>query len=211
MEQNKTNIVIGIIAVAVLLLSLVAVFKEQKVVVNLPASSLGATSRVAGTVSDYTSLFNNFTGQIEVDGASLLTGTTTVTQSVDGIVVGGTVTSVSTTSVKYVYTNTTGPKACSSGSPSYVRQLKSGTFAPSVNLAVGTSTASGAVTLSLLATTTTATSSSQFLTLTERRFLLDNNDQLVVQIADSQANTSSSTYYSNLNYELGIYCQDASI
>ena len=140
-----------------------------------------------------------------------VTGTSTVTQSIDGIMVGGKVSSVGTTSVNFLYTNTTGPKSCSTGSPSYVRQLKIGTFAPSLNIAVGTTTSSGTVLLSILATTTTATSSSQYLTLTERRFLLDNNDQIALQLADSQANTSSSTYYGNLSYEVGIFCQDASI
>ena len=84
--------------------------------------SLGAINRSSTTISNPHTFQEGITvsvppaggASLTVDGASTLTGTTTITQSVDGLVVGGTFSTAATGTVRTFYTNSTGPKFCDS-------------------------------------------------------------------------------------------------
>jgi len=92
----------------------------------------------------------------EVRGTTLtITATSSVNQSVDGMVVGGTISTAATGTVVTVYTNSTGPKVCDA-STGYLFVNNNGSFAPSLIWSLGTSTTAVAST-NLIASSTVAT------------------------------------------------------
>lgn len=146
---------------------------------------------------------------LTVDGATTLTGTTTITQSVDGLVVGGTISTAATGTVRTVYTNTTGPKMCDGGT-GYLYVKNNGSFAPSLVWSLGTSTSAVAST-NLVASTTIATTTTTVLATANSKFLLAQSDVLTAIIGDITNTSASSTYFSNWSAEAGVWCQDISI
>src|SRR3990167_2213369 len=65
---------------------------------------------VVGGVTNFDSL--ELSENLTVTASSTFTGTTTVVRSLDGLVVGGTISTAATGTVRTLFTNTTGPKAC---------------------------------------------------------------------------------------------------
>lgn len=175
----------------------------------------GGDAKLSG--SDLTTIGNPTTftdtvtlsGPVAISGAVTSTGTTTVAQSVDGIVIGGTISTAATGTVRTVYTNTTGPKMCDA-STAYLYVKNNGSFAPSLVFSVGTSTTASAST-NLVASSTVATSTSSFINPAASTFLLGANDVLTAIIGDISNTEASSTYLGNWSAEVGIWCQDISI
>mgnify|MGYP001558152134 CR=1 FL=1 len=149
-------------------------------------------------------------GDLTVDGASTQTGTSTVTQSVDGIVVGGTLTISTTTGRQTLYTNTTGPKLCDTDIGGLVVNRIGVNQAPAIIFSIATSTSSALPGTNLIASTTIATSTDTIVRVTDRNFILANNDTLMGLIADTNAN-SSSTNFGSWNAEYSVWCTDLSI
>lgn len=136
-----------------------------------------------------------------------VTGTSTITQSVDGLVVGGTISTTATGTAITAYSNTTGPKMCDANI-GYLFVRNNG-YAPSTIWSVGTSTASRTTT-NLLASSTIATTTSGLLPLTGSLFELLNGDELMVIFGEHDP-TASSTHLGNNTAEVGVWCQDISI
>ena len=143
------------------------------------------------------------------------TGTTTLGESVDGLVVGGTISTAATGTVRTVYTNSTGPKMCDS-STGYLLVRSNGTFAPALVWSLGTSTSAANASTNLVASSTVATSTSGTITegliaTADRLFRLGAGETITAIFADTQSSVSSSTHFSSLSAEAGIWCQDLSI
>lgn len=141
------------------------------------------------------------------------TGTTTLAESVDGLVVGGTISTAATGTVRTVYTNTTGPKLCDS-STGYLLVQSNGSFAPLTTWSLGTTTAAGIASTNLIASSTVATSTAgtqtfTFLDVATRLFRLDSGQVLTAIFSGDLS--ASSTNLSNLSAEAGIWCQDLNI
>ena len=168
---------------------------------------------LAAGVRDQFSLTNagvlSTSGAATFTGASTFTGTSTVTQSVDGLVVGGTISTAATGTARTIYTNSTGPKFCDSGI-SYVYAKNNGSFSPSMRISVGTSTAS-VTTTNLVASSTLATSTTKVIIPIDSSFVLDNGDSVMAIFDDNNNSAASSTYFSNWSVEAGVWCQDLSI
>ena len=146
----------------------------------------------------------------EVRGTTLtITATTTLTESVDGLVVGGTISMAATGTARTVYSNTTGPKYCDADT-AYLYVKNNGSFAPSLVFSMGTST-SAVATTNLIASTTVATSTTSLLQPIESKFILENGDELMVIFGDITNTMASSTYFGNWTAEAGVWCQDISI
>ncbi len=203
MEQNNSKVVLGILVVVSMVLSIAAFFKGSPA----PSAPVGATSRAAGTVSDYTSLYNNFAGSIDVDGASVLTGTTSPVQLLSPV--GGTITLVATGTPITVYTNSTGPKLCD-GAAGGLYVKNNGSFSPSLVWSLGTSTGTGAST-NLIASSTVASSSSSVIQTSDRGFILGQGESLTAIFGDITNTEASTTYYSRLSAEARLWCSEISI
>lgn len=182
--------------------------------INVPANLAGGTRFVNGISTDTTS---PSAGEVRTTTLTV-TATTTLTQSVDGLVVGGTISTAATGTVLTVYTNSTGPKMCDS-SVGYLHFQNNGSFAPTFTVSVGTSTSAIAST-NLLASTTISTSTpgttkSDAVPLPDRLFRLGNGDVLTAILADSSFGGSiggaSTTNYANWAAEVGFWCQDVTI
>lgn len=153
----------------------------------------------------------NGTNIIDKNQNLTITGTTTLTQSVDGIVVGGTIPITATGTVITLYTNTTGPKYCDSDT-SYLYVKNNGSFAPSLVFSVGTSTASGEASKNLIASSTVATTTTSLIAaITNRNFVLADGEKVTAIFGDITNTSASSTYFSNWSAEVGVWCQDISI
>lgn len=144
-----------------------------------------------------------------VGKTSTLTGTTTLTQSVDGLVIGGEVSTTATGTVVTIYTNSTGPKMCVADT-GYV-YAKSIGFSPALVFSMGTTSATAIQSTNLIASTTLATTTTTYLEPLKSLFLLNNGELLTAIFDDTQASAASSTYYDNWDVEVGIWCQDVSI
>src|SRR3990167_5973158 len=153
MEQNNLLLkVIGLIAVVAVIITSVVLFRETKIAVHVEipsqAGTLGAYSE--GTVSTYTSPHNLFTGAVhasttvDVTGASILYGTTTVAKSYDGFMAYGAWTTTATGTAQLSVQNTGGDAICSAGAGGvvYATSTSNGAYTPSVTYAIGTSTSS---------------------------------------------------------------------
>ena len=143
-----------------------------------------------------------------------ITGTTTLTESVDGLVIGGTISTAATGTVRTLDTNTTGPKACDASRGHLVVRNK-GLFSPSLQFSVGTST-SAIQSTNLIASTTIATSTpgtTFFYSIAPSAslFVYKQGDVLTAMMGDITNSLASSTNYSNLTVEFGMWCQDLSI
>jgi len=175
--------------------------------------SLGAINRSSTTISNPHTFQEGITvsvppaggASLTVNGASTLTGTTTITQSVDGLVVGGTFSTAATGTVRTLYTNSTGPKFCDSNT-AFLYVKNNGSFSPSLVFSLGTSTTAVASTNLVAATTTTT-----LIVPTASSFILGEGDVLTAIIGDITNTSASSTYYGNWSAEAGVWCQDISI
>ena len=179
--------------------------------------SLGAINRSSTTISNPHTFQEGITvsvppaggASLTVNGASTLTGTTTITQSVDGLVVGGTFSTAATGTVRTLYTNSTGPKFCDSNT-AFLYVKNNGSFSPSLVFSLGTSTTAVAST-NLVASSTVATTTTALIVPTASSFVLGEGDVLTAIIGDITNTSASSTYYGNWSAEAGVWCQDISI
>lgn len=208
------NIITGVIAIIVAVVaSLALVGNNQPKQNTTQDTTYGATGTrfIHGISADSTSPSD---GQVRgttltVTGASTLTGTSTVTQSVDGLVVGGTFSTAATGTVRTLYTNSTGPKFCDSHT-AFLYVKNNGSFAPSLVFSLGTSTSAVAST-NLVASTTVATTTTTIIIPIASSFILAAGDVLTAIIGDITNVEASSTYFSNWSAEAGVWCQDISI
>lgn len=206
---------LGVLIIAFLVVS--AIFSGDNMKKGDLADLLGSINRETTTITNPQTFQQGITvnvppaggASLTVDGTSTLTGTTTVTQSVDGLVVGGTFSTAATGTVRTVYTNTTGPKMCDGGT-GYLYAKNNGSFAPSLVFSLGTSTSAVAST-NLVASTTIATTTTTVVATANNKFLLAQSDVLTAIIGDITNTSASSTYYGNWSVEAGVWCQDVSI
>ena len=140
----------------------------------------------------------------------LSTGTTTVTESVDGHVVGGTMSTAATGTVRVIYTNTTGPKICDA-SVGNLYANNNGSFSPSVVFSMGTTTGATISSTNLIASSTMATSTDSIFQTSSGSFILDNGHVITGIMGDIVNTQASSTYFGNITAEFGVWCQDLSI
>lgn len=185
---------------------------ERLLIKNNVDNVLGGTRYPNGISADSTAPSS---GQVRgtsltITAASTLTGTTTITQSVDGLVVGGTISTSATNTAVTVYTNSTGPKMCDSDT-SYLHIKNNGSFAPSLVWSLGTSTSSAVPTTNLVSSSTVATTTTTTVQPAESLFLLDSGETLVAIFNDYMTTGASSTYFTNWSAEAGVWCQDISI
>lgn len=150
------------------------------------------------------------TTSLTVTAASTFTGTTTIAQSVDGLIVGGTFSTAATGTARTVYTNSTGPKMCDA-STAYLLVQNNGSFAPSLVFSVGTSTSAAVATTNIVASSTVATTTTTLISPTASLFRLAQGETLVAIMGDITNTEASSTYFSRWSAETGIWCQDLSI
>ena len=182
----------------------------QKEIANISRgdSTLGATGTrfPHGLSTDSTSPSD---GQIRTT-TLVVTGTSTITESVEGLVIGNTISTVATGTVRTLYTNTTGPKLCDA-STGYLLVQTNGSFAPSMVWSLGTSTASALASKNLIASSTVATTTTTILSPNASLFRLAQGETLTAIFGDHGADAST-TYLGNwTNAEAGIWCQDLSI
>ena len=144
---------------------------------------------------------------LTITAASTFTGTTTITQSVDGLVVGGTISTAATGTARTVYTNTTGPKFCDA-STSFLYVKNNGSYAPSLVWSLGTSTGATPTT-NLVASSTVGTTTTTLITPTNSPFILGEGDKINAIFSSSL--DASSTYLGNWSAEAGVWCQDINI
>ena len=162
--------------------------------------------------SETTTISNPWTFQeaVTLNKTLSVTGTSTQTQSVDGLVVGGTIPTTATGTVRTVYTNSTGPKLCDS-TTAYLYLKNNGSFAPSLIWSMGTSTSAAAAATNLVASSTVATTTTTLINPADRLFLLDNGETITAIFGDYMKEGASSTYFSRWSAEAGVRCQDVSI
>lgn len=181
------------------------------------SKALGALERT--TIGNPWTFTNNIifgdsgTDTVTMTASMTSTGTTTVAQSVDGLVVGGTIPTTATGTVRTIYTNTTGPKLCDA-STAYLLARRTADFVPTTRWSVGTSTATAIASTNLVASSTLATSTTavaKVVPASDVMFLLDEGELITAIFDDAQLVTASSTYYSRISVEFGVWCQDVSI
>ena len=149
------------------------------------------------------------TGAITTSGNLAVTGTTTITKSPDGFVayMGFT---MATGTAKAVYTNPSSDLVCDARSGAFTGLGT--TFAPSLVVALGTSTTATGYSVSLLASTTLATTTDNFFGTTYTApFRLRSGDSIVGALSDLAGMTASSTYYSNWSMGYGVQCRVAGL
>ncbi len=190
-------------------------FTVAGIVVGLLISAFTGGHLFGGVYNQVTNYFaqglsagasNQFS--VDAQGNLTTTATTTITQSVDGEVTGGTFSTAATGTARTVYTNTTGPKYCDGDTA--VLYVKNSAFAPSVVFSIGTSTGTTPTT-NLVASTTVATSTTALIKPTASSFMLQQGDSIVAIMADILNANASSTYFRNNSAEFGIWCYDVSI
>lgn len=150
-------------------------------------------------------------GSIQVAGTSLLTGTTTLSSSVSGMVTGGHYTVTATGTPVTLYTNSGTPKICDTHTGYFY--VKSTGFSPSLVFTVGTSSAA-VPTTNLIASTTVATTTTSYYhpSTNGNSFLLNTGDSIVAEAGNVTNDTlASSTYYGNWSVEFGLWCNNAQI
>jgi hypothetical protein len=141
---------------------------------------------------------------VDNQGSLTTTGTTTVAASYDGYFVYGAFT-MATGTAKAVYTNTYGPAVC--GGANGAIFASSTPFAPSIRLALGTSTSATGYSTNLLASTTVATSTRTLIPLTSSLFVLNPGDSIVGAISDITNTEASSTYMANWTVSFSLECR----
>lgn len=167
----------------------------------------GGTTKIKNNLT-VTGTFNA-DGTLTASGAFTAVGTTTLTQSVDGLVAGGTILVTATGTVRTIYENTTGPKFCDAN-VGFLYIKSNGSYAPSLIWSVGTSTSASA-SKNLIASSTIATTSTTLLPLATHKFVLAQGEFITAIFSDITNNEASTTHFSNLTAEAGVWCQDVSI
>lgn len=173
------------------------------------SSLMGGTPNLGAL--DRTTVGNpwTFSGAVTMSSTLTNTGTTTVTTSNDGFVVGGTMSTAATGTVRTLYTNTTGPKICDADTAAlYVKN--NGSFAPSVRFSVGTST-SAVQSTNLVASTTVATTTSAVVEPITSEFVLGQGNVITGMMDDNNLSTGSSTYYGNISAEFHLWCNQSAL
>lgn len=166
------------------------------------SGGLGAASRAPDVDLSVKSLTTS--------GSLTATGTTTLTQSVDGLMIGGTMSTAATGTARTLYTNTTGPKVCDS-STGFLYVKNNGSFAPSVKFSFATSTGSVPGTNLLASTTIATTTTAVVQAIDNTLFVLPDGASIIGIMADYNTTGASSTYFGNLSAEFSVWCQDVSI
>lgn len=152
----------------------------------------------------------SFENPITLNSTLNAVGTTTISRSVDGLVVGGSIPVTATGTVRTVFTNTTGPKICDA-STFYLYVKNNGSFSPALRYSLGTST-SAIASKNLVASSTVATSTSGYLASSADTLFFLNQGDVMTAIIDDLGNTlASSTYFSNLAAEAGVWCNNVTI
>lgn len=200
------NIIIGVLSVIVIVIASLALVGN-----NQPKSEdlnlKGGTRFANGISTDSTSPSSGEirTTSLTVTAASTLTGTSTLTKSVDGFVAFDDF-SVATGTAKAVYTNSFSDQMCDAES-GFIDAVASGAQAPSLVLSLGTTTSATGYSAGLLSSTTLATSTSPVLPLTYTvPFKLKNGESIVGALSDANGIISSSTNYSNWDIDFGVHC-----
>ena len=216
--MTKQNVVAVIATLALVVALGVAMFKGGEVqlsetqldglALKVQEGFLGATGTrfPNGLSTDSTS---PSAGQVRTT-TFLSTGTTTVTESVDGMVAGGTMSTVATGTPRAIYTNTTGPKLCDA-SLGNLYMNNNGSFSPSVIFSIGTTTGATISSTNLIASSTMATSTDSIFQTSSGSFILDNGHAITGIMGDIVNTQASSTYFGNIAAEFGVWCQDLSI
>ena len=136
----------------------------------------------------------------------VVNGTTTLSQSVDGIIVGGAFSLTATDTPLTVYTHTGSPAMCDS-ELAYIR-IQSNGFAPAFAYSLSKNVAGAA---DLIASTTVATTTSANTEYTEALFRYAPGDTIVFLFNDDDHTNASSTHRGNVSLETGMWCQTLSI
>lgn len=210
--MNKKYIVIGVAAVVVIL---IGVFIAGLVGGNQPAEQTETPNPIGSVGSRFPNgIAVGFGASITTAGEfvttqlSRFTGTTTVSHSYDGFMVGDEF-SVGTETPQTIYTHTAGPALCNASF--------SGAFVDStgdnaaLQFAVGTTTAAGLSSTNLIATSTVATNTDAYLLPTGSFFFqLNTNDVITATWGDGDSSAgdtnASSTTWTNLDSEYQIGC-----
>ena len=180
------------------------------IIAFLVVSSFFGSGQTFGAL-DRTTVGNpwTFSGAVTNTGTVTLTGTTTIASSPDGFVIGGTISTAATGTVRTVYTNTTGAKFCDS-STGFLYVKNNGSFAPSLVWSLGTSTSAVSST-NLVASSTVATTTSTTIVPNASSFILAQGDVLTAIFGDITNTIASSTYLGNWSAEAGVWCQNLAI
>lgn len=206
-KQNFPALLVGVSLVFVLFFGIKVNAPPVNVTVSNPESSLGAINRPSTTITNPFTFQQGVTLSTNANGTSnslTSSGTTTITASFDGIIANTALTTLSATgTAKSVYTNTFGPMLCQTGS---LVVRNNGSFSPSLQFAVGTSTSATGYSTNLLASTTVATSTpgttfnftANFLTSS---YILGSGESVTVSVSDITNTVASSTHYGNLTVE----------
>ena len=206
----------GVIATLIAVIALgVAIFKGGTETIVREVSNLGGGTRfINGLSTDSTSPSAGQvrTTSLTVTAASTLTGTTSPAQVL--LPVGSAISTAATGTPITLYSNTTGPKVCR-GSTGVLSARNRGNFSPSIQVSIGTSSAS-VTTTNLVASTTIATSTpgtSFFRTISfsDRPFILEQGDEIMAITGDITNTEASSTNYTNLTLDARILCSELEI
>jgi len=224
MTKEKISLVIATLALVVALG--VAIFKGEEV--RLSDSQL---EKLAGKVAELTlGGGTRFPNGLSTDSTSplagqtrtttlLSTGTSTMTESIDGMMIGGVIDFTATGTPVTVYTNTTGPKYCDASNGYFIERNR-GVFVPGHEWGFGTSTASGASSINLVAsstvfaTTTPGTAVDYVIQLVGSKFILADGEKLMANVDAKISNlraSSTSFTTSSFQAEAQVWCIDLSI
>ena len=206
--MNNIKIAYGVALVAILI-ALFAFFHSSSPSVKLGLADTSCQGFTTCLSDLYLTLTGGGTGSLNVAGSSVLTGTTTIALSMDGMAIGGTIPTTATGTVRTLYTNTTGPKLCDADT-GYLYVKNNGSFAPSLVFSMGTSTTAAAST-NLVASSTVATTTSTIIHPNKSLFVLAQGDSITAEIGDITNTSASSTYFSNWSAEGQIWCNQLAL
>lgn len=199
MENSSNKIAIGLAVVAIVIAILGLMRSGSPLAGNKTASFWDTAD---GYKVDGTAI-------IDGNGSLTVSATTTLAKSFDGFVVGGTISTAATGTVRTIYENTTGPKLCDADT-AFLYVKNNGSFSPITRWSVGTSTTAAAST-NLIASSTVATSTTAVIAPTPSVFRLAQGELITAIMDDNTNSNASSTYLGNISSEFGVWCQSLSI
>ena len=138
-------------------------------------------------------------------GTISATGTTTITKSFDGFKAWDDFT-VATGTAKAVYTNSTGVDMICDSDSGYA-DFDGTTFAPSLVVALGTTTGPTLYSANLMSSSTVATTTDAMVAFTYTvPFRLASGESITASLSDGTTGVASSTYFTNWAIEFGVQC-----
>ena len=179
---------------------------EQDLGGNLEATGgIQDASAPVVTASNWDFYDVDVTNRLSVDGASTLTGTSTIVKSYDGFIAYKNLT-IATGTTQTVYANTnSGVDIMCDGAGLSVDAVAT-TLVPTLNFVMGTST-SAAYSANLVASTTLATTTTSIIfSGTTKPFKLASGEYITARLGDRDYASASSTFYSNLVMRVSIPC-----